>query len=166
MTNHEQDFDPPRIMLVKEVDGQFDFGLLPKDFRGFDSFQMLCAGLVVRSSEREFELLTSQRYTVPAGTGERAMREWQQRAIGFVQSQWQKYGENGFKLPGFPKQEETFDDMMSHSVRNLGTGVMSENEIKSLERILHDAFMAMLDRTMGLPTKTGLTGRYAMGGNA
>ena len=165
MTNHEQDFDPPRIMLVKEVDGQFDFGLLPKDFRRFDSFHMVCAGIVVRGTSG-FELLSSERYMLPTDTGERATREWHKRAIGFVNSQWQKYIENGFKLPSYPKQGEAFDEMMNHSVRNLGTGVMSEDAIKSLEQTLHDAFMAMLDRTMGLPTKTGLTGRYAMGGNA
>ena len=81
-------------------------------------------------------------------------------------SQWQKYVENDFKLPGYPKQEEAFDEIMSHSVRNLGTEVMPEGEIKSLEQTLHHAFMAMLDRKMGLPTKMGLTGRYGMGGNA
>jgi hypothetical protein len=166
MTNHEQDFDPPRIMLVKEVDGQFDFGLLPKDFRHFDSFQVLCAGVVVRSGEREFELLTSERSMLPAGTGNVAMNDWQQRAIGFVQAEWRAYIGNDLKLPDHQGQEEAFNEMMSHSVRNLGTGVVSEDGIKSLERILHQAFMAMLDRQMGLPTKTGLTCRYAMGGNA
>jgi len=164
MTNHEQDFDPPRIMLVKEVDGQFDFGLLPRDFRRFDSFHMVCAGIVVRGA-RGIDLLTSHRFILPAGTGEHAMREWQQRAIGFLQSQWQKYVENDFKLPGFPKQEEAFDDMMSHSIRNLGTDVITEEEIKSLEQALHHGFMQLLDRKM-VPKKTGLTGRYAMGGNA
>ena len=164
MTNREQDFDPPRIILVKEVDGQFDFGLLPKDFRRFDNFQMLCAGIVVRSAGG-FELLTSHRSMLPNRIGASEMRDWQERAIGFVNSQWQKYIASGFRLSGYPKQGEAFDEMMSHSTRNLGTGVMSEGEIKNLERILHDAFMAMLDRTMGLPTKMGLTGRYAMGGN-
>ncbi len=165
MANHERDFDAPRIMLVKEVDGQFDFGLLPKDFRRFDSFHMVCAGIVVRGA-RGFDLLTSHRSMLPANTGASAMRDWQERAIGFVQSQWQKYIESDFTLPGFPKQEEAFDEMMSHSTRNLGTEVMPEGEIKSLEQTFHHAFMAMLDRKMGLPTKTGLTGRYAMGGNA
>ena len=46
MTNHEKEFDPPRIMLVKEVDGAFDFGLLPKGFRRFESYQMFCAGVM------------------------------------------------------------------------------------------------------------------------
>jgi hypothetical protein len=165
MTNHEQDFDPPRIILVKEVDGQFEFGLLPKDFRRFDNFHMLCAGIVVRG-EKGFELLTSHRSMLPADSGASAMRDWQERAIRFVNSQWQKYIGSGFRLPGYPRQGESFDEMMSHSARNLGTGVMSEHEIKSLERILHDAFMAMLDRQVRLPTKMGLTGRYAMGGNA
>jgi hypothetical protein len=165
MTNRKQDFDPPRILLVKDVDGQLDFGLLPKDFRRFDNFQMLCAGLVVHG-RRGFELLTSHRSMLPAGTSASAMRDWQERAVGFVQSQWQKYIESELRLPGYPKQGEAFDEMMSHSARNLGTEVMAEDDIKSLERILHHAFMAMLDRKMGLPTKTGLTGRYAMGGNA
>lgn len=165
MTNHEQDFDPPRIMLVKEVDGQFDFGLLPKDFRHFDSFHMVCAGIVVRGA-RGFDLLTSHRSMLPANSSARAMRDWQERAIGFVQSQWQKYIGNDFKLPDHQGQEEAFDEIMSHSARNLGTEVMPEGEIKSWEQTLHHAFMAMLDRKMGLPTKTGLTGRYAMGGNA
>ena len=166
MTNHEQDFDPPRIMLLKEVDGQFEFGLLPKDFRRFDSFQMLCAGVVVRSSGRGFDLLTSERSMLPAGTGDVAMNRWQVRAIGFVQAQWQAYIGRDFKLPDHPGQEEAFNEMMSHSVRNLGTNVMTEEEIKSLEQALHHAFMQLLDQKMGLPTKTGLTGRYAMGGNA
>lgn len=165
MANQEKDFDPPRIILVKEVDGQFDFGLLPKDFRRFDNFHMLCAGLVVRGT-RGFDLLTSHRSMLPAGTTDGDMRDWQERAIGFVNSQWQKYIESGFRLSACPKQEEVFDEMMSHSARNIGTEVMPEDEIKSLERILHDAFMAMLDRKMGMPTKTGLTGRYATGGNA
>ena len=52
MTNHEQDFDPPRIMLVEEVNGRFDFGLLPSDFRYFGSFQMLCAGISVRTGNK------------------------------------------------------------------------------------------------------------------
>jgi hypothetical protein len=56
--------------------------------------------------------------------------------------------------------------MLSHSIRNLGTEIMSEEEINNLERTLHHAFMEMLDRTMGLATKKGLTGRYAMGGSA
>jgi hypothetical protein len=43
---------------------------------------------------------------------------------------------------------------------------MAEDDIKSLERTLHAVFMHVLDRKMGLPTKTGLTGRYAMGGHA
>ena len=55
---------------------------------------------------------------------------------------------------------------ISHSVRNLGTDIMAEDDIKSLERTLHAVFMHVLDRKMGLPTKTGLTGRYAMGGHA
>ena len=165
MSNHEQDFDPPRIILVKEVDGQFDFGLLPKDFRRFDSFQMLCAGVVVRSGEREFELLTSERSMLPAGTGNVAMNDWQQRAIGFVQAQWRAYIGNDLKLPDHQGQEEAFNEMMSHSVRNLGIGIMTEKEIVQLEKILHNAFMLMLDRKMGLSVK-GLSGRYAMGGHA
>jgi len=68
---------------------------------------------------------------LPAGSSEGAMREWQERAFGFVQSQWQRYVENDFKLPGFPKQAEAFDDMISHSVRNLGTDIMAEDDIKS-----------------------------------
>jgi hypothetical protein len=164
MANHEREFDPPRILLVKEVDGQFDFGLLPEDFRRFDSFHMLCAGVIVRRT-RGFDLLTSHRSVLPAGTGASAMRDWQDRAIGFVNGQWRKYVEDGFKLPGSPKHEEAFNDMMNHSVRNLGTDTMAEHDIKGLERTLHAAFMQMLDRKMGLPTKAGLTGRYAMGGN-
>ena len=165
MTNHEQEFDPPRIILVKEVNGEFDFGLLPKGFRRFENYQMVCAGVVVRS-QHGFDLLTSERYMLPAGTTEREMRDWQERAIGFVHSQWQAYEANGFKLPNSPQQEEAFSDMLSHSVRNLGTDIMSEEEINSLERTLHHAFMEMLDRKMGFATKKGLTGRYAMGGNA
>ncbi len=165
MTDQTQDFDPPRIMLVKEVDGRFDFGLLPSDFRHFGRFQMLCAGLVVRSA-RGFDLLTSHRSMLPAGTGAKAMQEWQERAIRFVQSQWQTYIENASKLHSNPKQQEAFDEMLNHSIRNLGSDIMSEDEIKSLEATLHRAFMAMLDRQMGLPTKGGLTGRYAMGGTA
>jgi hypothetical protein len=164
MTNHERDFDPPRIMLVKEVDGNFDFGLLPKDFRRFDSFQMLCAGVVVRSSERGFDLLTSERYLLPAGATETETKDWHRRAIGFVQAQWQAYSANGFKLPGYPSQGEAFNEMLSHSLRNFGTDPVSEGEIESLEKSLHHAFMTMLDRKMGLSTKSGLTGRYAMGG--
>ena len=165
MTNHEQDFDPPRIMLVNEIDGQFEFGLLPNDFRRFDSFHMVCAGIVVRGA-RGFDLLTSHRSVLPANTGAGAMRDWQERAIGFVQSQWQKYIESEFRLPSYPKQEEAFDEIASHSARNVGTEVMPEGEIKSLEQTLHLAFMSMFDRKMWLPTKTGFTGRYAMGGNA
>jgi hypothetical protein len=165
MTNHEQEFDPPRIMLVKEVDGTFDFGLLPRDFKRFDSFQMLCAGVVVRS-QHGFDLLTSERYMLPAGTTENEMKNWQERAVGFVRSQWRAYQANGCKLPNFPQQEEAFNEMMSHSVRNLGTEIMTEAEIDSLEGTLHHAFMQMLDRKMGLATKKGLSGRYAMGGNA
>lgn len=164
MTNHERDFDPPRIMLVKEVDGQFDFGLLPKDFRRFDSFHMVCAGIVVRGA-RGFDLLTSHRSMLPAGTGDVAMNHWQQRAIGFVQSQWQAYIGNDLKLPDHQGQEEAFNEMMSHSVRNLGTDIMTEEEIDHLEETLHNAFMQMLDRKMGLSIK-GLSGRYAMGGHA
>lgn len=48
MANHEREFDAPHILLVKEVGGQFDFGLLPEDFSRFDSFHMVCAGIVVR----------------------------------------------------------------------------------------------------------------------
>ena len=165
MANHKQDFDPPRIILVKEVDGEFDFGLLPKDFRRFDSFQMLCAGLVVRSSEREFELLTSERSMLPAGTGNVAMNDWQRRAIGFVQAQWRAYMGNNLKQPGHQGQEEAFSEMISHSVRNLGAGIMTEGDIDQLEKILHNAFMQMLDQKMGLSVK-GLSGRYAMGGHA
>jgi hypothetical protein len=165
MTNHEEGFDPPRIILVKDVNGVFDFGLLPKDFRRFDNFQMICAGVVV-SGTNGFNLLTSHRSMLPAGTSAMAMRDWQERAIGFVQRQWQKYVANGSKLPDYRRQEEAFNDMMSHSARNLGTDPMSEAEIEELETTLHDAFMQMLDRKMGLPTEGGLTGRYAMGGNA
>lgn len=39
---------------------------------------------------------------------------------------------------------------MSHSVRNLGTDIMTEEEIDQLEKTLHNAFMQMLDRKMGL----------------
>jgi hypothetical protein len=165
MANHEQEFDPPRIILVTEANGKLDFALLPKGFRHFQNHQMVCAGLVVRS-QRGFDLLTSERYMLPAGTTDREMRAWQERAIGFVQSQWQAYNSNGFKLPNFPKQEEAFSDMLSHSLRNLGTEIMTEAEIDRLERTLHHAFMEMLDRAMGLPTRRGLSGRYAMGGNA
>lgn len=166
MTNHEKEFDPPRIMLVKEVDGAFDFRLLPpKSFRRFESYQMLCACVSVRS-QHGFDLLTSERYTLPAGTPEAEMKNWQERAIRFVHSQWQAYEVNSFKLPNFSRQEEAFDEIMSHSVRNLGSDIMSEEDIESLEATLHSAFMAMLDRAMGLATKKGLTGRYAMGGNA
>jgi hypothetical protein len=165
MKNHEQEFDPPRIILVKDVNGEFDFGLLPKGFRRFENHQMICAGVVVRS-QHGFDLLTSERYMLPAGTTDSEMRAWQKRAIGFVHSQWRSYQASGFKLPEFPQQEEAFSDMLSHSIRNLGTEIMSEEEINNLERTLHHAFMEMLDRTMGLATKKGLTGRYAMGGKA
>jgi hypothetical protein len=164
MTDREQQFDPPRIILVKEADGKFDFGLLPEGFRRFENHQMLCAGVVVRS-QHGFELLTSERYMLPAGTSDSEMKNWQKRAIGFVHSQWRAYQANGFKLPNFP-QEEAFNEMMSHSVRNLGTEIMTEREIDSLERTLHHAFMEMLDRAMGLPTRRGLSGRYSMGGHA
>jgi hypothetical protein len=164
MTNHEQDFDPPRIILVKEVDGHLDFGLLPKDFRRFGSFQMVCAGLAVRS-EHGFDLLTSERYLLPAGATETETKDWHRRAIGFVHAQWQAYAANGFKLPGYPSQEEAFNEILSHSVRNLGTDIMTEEEIDQLEETLHNAFMQMLDRKMGLSIK-GLSGRYAMGGHA
>ena len=164
MTNHTRDFDPPRVMLVKEVDGGFDFGLLPKGFRRFGDYQMVCAGVVVRSRQG-LELLTSERYMLPAGTTDAEMRNWQERAIGFVHSQWRAYEANGFRLPNFPKQEEACSDILSHSIRNLGTDIMSEEEIDSLEGTLHQAFIQMLDRAMGLATKRGLTGRYAMGGN-
>jgi len=165
MENHEREFDPPRIILLKGVNGEFDFGLLPKDFKRFENHQMVCAGLIVRS-EDGFDLLTSERYMLPAGTTDSEMRAWQERAIGFVHSQWRVYQANGFKLSEFPQQEEAFNEMMSHSVRNLGTEVMTEAEIDSLEGTLHHAFMQMLDRKMGLATKKGLSGRYAMGGNA
>jgi hypothetical protein len=165
MANHKDEFDPTRIMLVREVNGEFDFGLLPKGFRRFENYQMVCAGVSVRS-QHGFDLLTSERYMLPAGTTEAEMKNWQERAIRFVHSQWQAYEANSFKLPNFPQQEEAFDEIMSHSVRNLGTDIMSEEEINSLKRTLHHAFMAMLDRAMGLATKKGLTGRYAMGGNA
>jgi hypothetical protein len=162
MTNHARDFDPPRIILVKEVDGKFDFGLLPKGLLRFDSYNMLCAGLVARS-QHGFDLLTSERYLLPAETTE---TDWHRRAIGFVQAQWQACIANCLKLPEYPSQEEAFKEMLSHSVRNFGTDPMSEEEIDNLERTLHHAFMAMLDQKMGLHTKTGLSGRYAMGGNA
>ena len=165
MTNHEQDFDPPRIILVKEINGVFDFGLLPKDFRRFDNFQMICAGVVVRGTNG-FDLLTSHRSMLPTGTSAMAMRDSQERAIAFVQSKWQKYVDNASKLPDHKGQEEAFNEMMSHSTRNLGTDPMSEAEIEELETTLHDAFMQMLDYKMGFPTERGLTGRYAMGGNA
>jgi len=165
MANHDEDFDPPRIMLVKQVGTRFDFGLLPRGFKYFDSFQMVCAGVVVRSSERGFDLLTSERFMLPAGTGDVAMSHWQQRAIGFVQAQWQAYIGNDFKLPGYPRQAEAFNEIMSHSVRNLGSDIMTEEEIDRLEEALHVGFMRMLDSIMAQPTK-GLTGRYAMGGNA
>jgi hypothetical protein len=103
---------------------------------------------------------------LPAGTTEAEMKNWQEHAIRFVQSQWQAYEANSFKLPNFSQQEEAFDEIMSHSVRNLGSDIMNEEEINSLRRTLHHAFMEMLDRAMGLATKKGLTGRYAMGGNA
>ncbi len=165
MTNHEEEFDPPRIMLVKEVNGVFDFGLLPKGFRRFENYQMVCAGVVARS-QHGFDLLTSERYMLPARTADAEMKNWQERAIGFVHSQWRAYEANSFKLPNFPQQEEAFSDMLSHSIRNFGTDIMSEEEINSLEKTLHHAFMEMLDRAMGLATKKGLTGRYAMGGSA
>jgi len=165
MKNHEQEFDPPRIILVKDVNGKFDFGLLPKGFRRFENHHMICAGVVVRS-QHGFDLLTSERYMLPAGTTDSEMRAWQERAIGFVRSQWRSYQVSGFKLPEFPLQEEAFSDMLSHSIRNLGTEIMTEEEINNLERTLHHAFMEMLDRAMGLATKKGLTGRYAMGGKA
>ena len=75
------------------------------------------------------------------------------------------YVANDFKLPAHPGQEEAFDEIMRHSVRNLGTDLMSEQEVEVLERALHSAFMQLLDLKMGLATKSGLTGRYAMGGN-
>jgi hypothetical protein len=152
-------------MLVRAVNGEFDFGLLPKSFRRFESYQMLCAGVSVKS-QHGFDLLTSERYMLPAGTTEAEMKNWQERAIRFVHSQWRAYEANSFKLPNFPQHEEAFNEIMSHSIRNLGTDIMSEDEINSLERTLHRAFMEMLDRAMGLATKKGLTGRYAMGGNA
>jgi hypothetical protein len=161
MSNHEQDFDPPRIILVKEVDGQFEFGLLPKDFRRFDNFHMVCAGLVVRGA-RGFELLTSHRSMLPAGAGNAAMKDWQLRAIGFVEAQWRAYIGNYLKLPSHQGQEKAFNEMINHSVRNLGTGIMTEEEIDQLEKILHNAFMQMLDQKMGLSVE-GLSGRYAMG---
>ena len=164
MTNHEQDFDPPRIMLVKEVDGQFEFGLLPKDFSRFDNFHMVCAGLVVRGA-RGFDLLTSHRSMLPAEAGNVAMKDWQLRAIGFVQAQWRAYIGNYLKLPSHRGQVEAFNEMMNHSVRNLGTDIMTEVEIDDLEETLHNAFMQMLDRKMALSIK-GLSGRYAMGGHA
>ena len=165
MTNHEQDFDPPRIMLVEEVNGRFDFGLLPSDFRYFGSFQMLCAGISVRTGNREFHLSTSHRSMLPAGTTGVESERWQERAIGFLTKQWRAYVANDFKLPAHPEQEEAFDEIMRHSVRNLGTDLMSEQEVEVLERALHSAFMQLLDLKMGLATKSGLTGRYAMGGN-
>ena len=163
--NHEKQFDPPRIILVKEEKGAFDFALLPQDFKRFEHFHMLCAGLVVRTGAG-FDLLSSERYMLPAETSAVAMRQWQERAIGYVHSQWNAYVSNGFKLPGCPKQQEAFDEMVSHSVRNLGPDVMSEKAISELESSLHAAFMRMLDLKMGLPSKEGLTGRYAMGGKA
>lgn len=68
MSNHERQFDPPRIMLVKQVGSIIDFGLLPNNFKYFGSFQMLCAGLVVRSNQRGYHLCTSHRSMLPAGT--------------------------------------------------------------------------------------------------
>jgi hypothetical protein len=165
MTNHEQDFDPPRIMLIKQVGSIIDFGLLPNNFKYFGSFQMLCAGLVVRSSERGYHLCTSHRSMLPAGTTDAGQKQWQERVISFVTAQWQAYIGNSFKLPGYPQQEEAFNEIMSHSVRNLGTDIMTEEEIDHLEKALHVGFMRMLDRIMARPTK-GLTGRYAMGGNS
>jgi hypothetical protein len=90
MENHKQEFDPPRIILVKDVNGKFDFGLLPKGFRRFENHQMICAGVVVRS-QHGFDLLTSERYMLPVGTTDSEMRAWQKRAIGFVHSQWRSY---------------------------------------------------------------------------
>ncbi len=46
--------------------------------------------------------------------------------------------------------------MMSHSVRNLGTDIMTEEEIDQLEKTLHNAFMQMLDRKMGLSLREPL----------
>jgi hypothetical protein len=165
MANHERDFDPPRIMLVKQVGAGFDFGLLPRDFKYFDSFQMVCAGVVVRSSERGHHLCTSHRSMLPAGTTAAEQKQWQERAISFVTVQWQAYIGNDFKLPGYQRQEEAFNEIVSHSVRNLGTDIMTEEEIDRVEEALHVGFMRMLDSVMARPTK-GLTGRYAMGGNA
>jgi hypothetical protein len=165
MTNHEQDFDPPRIMLIKEVGSIIDFGLLPNNFKYFGSFQMLRAGLVVRSSERGYHLCTSHRSMLPAGTTDARQKQWQERVISFVTAQWQAYIGNSFRLPGYPRQEEAFNEIMSHSVRNLGTDIMTDEEIDHLEEALHVGFMRMLDTVMARPTK-GLTGRYAMGGNA
>jgi len=165
MTNHKEQFDPPRIVLVREINGVFDFDLLPKDFRRFENFHMLCAGLVVRGA-KGFDLLTSHRSMLPRNAGATAMRDWQERAIGFINTQWQAYVAGGFKLPDHPRQEEAFSEIMSHSVRNLGNAIMPEEEIRDLENALHRAFMTMLDQKMELATVKGLTGRYAMGGNA
>lgn len=165
MANHEQDFDPPRIMLVKQVGSIIDFGLLPNNFKYFGSFQMLCAGLVVRSGERGYQLCTSHRSMLPAGTTAAGQKQWQERVISFVTAQWQAYIGNDFKLPAHPGQEQAFDEIMRHSVRNLGTDIMTEEKIDRLEEALHVGFMRMLDSVMARPTK-GLTGRYAMGGNA
>ena len=166
MSNHKRDFDPPRIMLVKEVNGEFDFGLLPKDFRRFDNFYMMCAGIAVRTGDREFHLSTSHRSMLPAGTTVVESERWQERAIAFVSKQWRAYVANDFKLPAHPEQEKAFAEIMRHSVSNIGTDLMSEQEVEELGSALHFAFMQLLDHKMGLATKRGLTGRYAMGGNA
>src|SRR5262245_42843424 len=105
MENHEREFDPPRIILVREINGEFDFGLLPIGFKHFENYQMVCAGLVARS-QHGFDLLTSERYMLPAGASATESEDWHRRAIRFVQAQWQAYAANGFKLPGSPRQEE------------------------------------------------------------
>jgi len=164
MTNHEEDFDSPRVILVEQKGAIIDFGLLPKDFKYFGSFQMLCAGLVVRSSENAFELVTSYRSMLPPGMAEEGSKQWQERAISFVNAQWQAYIANDLLLPRYPRQEEAFNEIMSYSSRNLGTEVMCDEEIEVGEA-LHTRFMRVLDRAMFRPAK-GLTGRYGMGGVA
>ena len=152
MANHDKDFDPPRIMLVKQVGSIIDFGLLPHDFRYFGSFQMLCAGLLVRSSERGYHLCTSHRSMLPAGTTEAGQKQWQERAISFITAQWQAYIRNDLKLPDHPGQEEAFNEVMRHSVRNLGTDIMTEEEIDRLEEALQDVYKRQRERC---PTARG-----------
>ena len=106
-----------------------------------------------------------QRITERGLCAETETKDWHRRANGFVHAQWHAYAPNGLKLPDHRGQEEACNEMMSHSVRNLGTAIMTGEEIDHLEETLHNAFMRMLDRKMGLSVKD-LSRRYAMGGHA